>query len=420
MKSNGEWQEVLLGDIATEVTVGFVGPMTGEYVPNGIAFLRSQNIEPYHLNLDGLIYINEAFHKKLKKSALKPGDVVVVRTGTPGTAAVIPETLLEANCSDLVIIRPGDHLDPRFLAYYINAVAHYQVSANLVGAVQQHFNVGAAKNLKMALPPIKEQQAISQIIGHLNEKIGLNHRMNHTLEEIAEAIFKSWFVDFDPVVAKVEGRQPFGMGENVASLFPSSFADTRIGPIPSSWLVDKVSAVCELAYGKSLIADKRIPGKVAVFGSDGQIGWHDSPLVKGPGIVIGRKGNAGKVNWAPIDFYPIDTTFYVVQKNESIPLLYLYFYLLSLDLPFISGDSAVPGLNREAAYSQDILIPASDVLLMFDQITSPIRKKVDENLQEIGILSSIRTLLLPELLNGNIRLHQVDRLMQKLEEESKR
>ena len=201
------WQQVLLGDIASEVTVGHVGPMASEYVLSGIPFLRSQDVEPFRIRTDSLKFISQDFHYRLKKSALSPGDVVIVRTGKPGAAAVIPANIPISNCSDLVIVRPGPNLDSSFLAYYINSVATHHVSAHLVGAVQQHFNVGSARQLTMELPSLPEQRAIAHILGTLDDKIELNRRMNETLEEMARALFKSWFVDFDPVHAKATLKQ---------------------------------------------------------------------------------------------------------------------------------------------------------------------------------------------------------------------
>ena len=153
MGHDGSWREVQLGDVAAELTVGHVGPMTSEYIPSGVPFLRSQNVVPFRIVMEDIKFISTGFHDRLRKSALSPGDVVIVRTGKPGAAAVIPETLLVANCSDLVIVRPGANLDSRFLAYYVNSAAAHHVSSHLVGAVQQHFNVGAARSLHAAPSP---------------------------------------------------------------------------------------------------------------------------------------------------------------------------------------------------------------------------------------------------------------------------
>ena len=249
--SEQNWQEVKLGDLAEYVTVGYVGPMAHEYLSSGIPFLRSQDIKPYRIDVSDITYISETFHEKIKKSALQPGDVVIVRTGRPGTSAVIPESLSVANCSDMVIVRPGQNLDSRFLCYYINSIAQDHVSAYSVGAVQQHYNVGSAKELKILLPPLPEQQAIARILGALDDKIELNRRMNHTLEEMARALFKSWFVDFDPVTAKAEGRVPYGMNAETAFLFPAEFEETDEGVIPKGWKIGTVGEVFDLTMGQS-------------------------------------------------------------------------------------------------------------------------------------------------------------------------
>ncbi len=176
--------------------------MAQEYVESGVPFLRSQNVDPLLINFKDLKFVSKEFHKKISKSRLSPGDVVVVRTGKPGACAVIPDSLADANCSDLVIIRCGLKINNHFLSYYINTVAADHVAAHLVGAVQQHFNVGSARSLRMKLPPIKEQERIAGVLRNFDDKIELNRRINQTLEEMAQALFKSWFVDFDPVRAK--------------------------------------------------------------------------------------------------------------------------------------------------------------------------------------------------------------------------
>src|SRR6185436_8347521 len=120
LKSSNPWREVMLEEVADELTVGYVGPMASEYVPSGIPFLRSQNVEPLRVIQDDIKFITPDFHNRISKSALSPGNVVIVRTGKPGACTVMPDSLPVANCSDLVIVRCGKNLDARFLAYYVN------------------------------------------------------------------------------------------------------------------------------------------------------------------------------------------------------------------------------------------------------------------------------------------------------------
>jgi type I restriction enzyme S subunit len=150
-----------LEEVCKEITVGHVGAMAKRYKNEGIPFLRSQNIRPFHISLDSVVFIDEVFHRSLAKSQLRPGDVAVVRTGYPGTAAVIPESLPVCNCSDLVIVRPGPTADPHYLAMFFNSnLGKKLVAGRLVGAAQKHFNVTAAKQVAISFPPMPEQRQL--------------------------------------------------------------------------------------------------------------------------------------------------------------------------------------------------------------------------------------------------------------------
>lgn len=155
------WVDRKLRSLCREITVGYVGPMAKEYTESGVTFLRSQNIRPFQVSLENALFISQEFDAKIAKSRLRPGDVAVVRTGYPGTAAVIPASLPESNCADLVIVRPGPEVEPQFLAAFFNsAYGQEHVAGKVVGAAQKHFNVGAAKETVLHLPPLQEQREV--------------------------------------------------------------------------------------------------------------------------------------------------------------------------------------------------------------------------------------------------------------------
>ncbi len=234
--------------------------------------------------------------------------------------------------------------------------------------------------------------------------------MSATLEAIARALFKSWFVDFDPVRAKAEGRDP-GLPQHLADLFPDSFEESELGEIPVGWEVMNLGDVVELAYGRALKEEERRAGRIPVFGSNGQVGWHDEKLADGPGVVVGRKGNPGIVTWAPTDFYCIDTTFYVVPKGDIDSLLLLYYALCDHDLASLGADSAVPGLNRNLAYMSKQLIPPSAVVAAFDKCATPLFRRRYQRDAESTTLAALRDTLLPKLISGEIRVDDAERFL---------
>jgi type I restriction enzyme S subunit len=161
------WAWARLGSGVERVTVGYVGPMTAHYSESGVPFLRSQNVRANRFRWEGLIRITEDFHNKIRKSALAPGDVVVVRSGNVGTSCVIPAELPEANCSDLVIIKRPMAFIPEYLAAYMNSLAQSYVEEGAVGMTLTHFNTRSVALLPTPVPPLAEQRRIMDKVEEL-------------------------------------------------------------------------------------------------------------------------------------------------------------------------------------------------------------------------------------------------------------
>lgn len=155
------WRLAKFSDVCTEITVGFVGKMADQYVDAGVPFLRSMNVRAMRFDPKGLLYVSKEFHSRIAKSTLRPGDLAIVRSGAPGVCCVIPQVLPEANCSDLVIARPGVELVSEYACIFMNSTFAVDfVKANQVGVAQAHFNVGSMKVTPLPLPPVGEQKEI--------------------------------------------------------------------------------------------------------------------------------------------------------------------------------------------------------------------------------------------------------------------
>ena len=183
---------------------------------------------------------------------------------------------------------------------------------------------------------------------------------------------------------------------------PIAWWTSELGEIPEGWEVVALGELVELLYGKALKATARKVGTVPVYGSNGQIGWHDKKLVPGPGIVVGRKGNPGVVTWAHIGFFPIDTTYYVVPRDANVGLSFLFFALTAQDLPSVSADSAVPGLNRNLAYMSKLVVPHIKVVEEFNGWTGSVFTRQHDLEKVSRILATQRDALLPRLLSGAV------------------
>ena len=420
----GKWRDVALEDVADELTVGYVGPMASEYVDDGVPFLRSQNVEPLRINKHDLKFIKPEFHQRIGKSRLAPGDVVIVRTGKPGACSVVPEWLTDGNCSDLVIVRCGKDLDNRFLAYYVNTVASGHVAAHLVGAVQQHFNVGSARTLRINLPPLAEQKAIVAVLGALDDKIELNRRMNATLEAMARALFQSWFVDFDPVRAKLDGRKPAGMDKATADLFPGAFQDTTLGPIPRGWEVCPLSDKIDILSGGT-------PRTSEASYWDGDIPWysvrdapnetdvwvtHTDKRVTGFGIensaaqvlperttIISARGTVGKLALTGVPM-AMNQSCYGVRGTVGYGELFTYFSLrrATTELQQRTHGTVFDTITTETFGTLDCIFPPPRLTAAFDRLVEPLLVQILANLHESRTLATLRDILLPKLLSGEL------------------
>lgn len=238
----GEWRPVNLGDVCTKIGSGAT-PRGGSdvYLETGpYALIRSQNVYNDGFHHDGLTYIGEKHAAELGGVEVVKNDVLLNITGdSVARACQVDPGVLPARVNQHVaIIRTNpEKLDPRFLRYFLVSP---EMQAKLLswagsGGTRSALTKGMIESLEVIAPEdVGEQRAIAHILGTLDEKIELNRRMNETLEAMARALFKSWFVDFDPVRAKAEGRDP-GLPKEIADLFPDSFEDSELGEIPRGW-----------------------------------------------------------------------------------------------------------------------------------------------------------------------------------------
>ena len=294
----------------------------------------------------------------------------------------------------------------------IRGIIETQLCSLLQAATGSTFpNVSANQLSNLTIPKITEKQMlnIADLLKSFEDKIELNRRMNETLEAMARALFKDWFVDFGPVRAKAEGREAY-LPEEIWGLFPDSFEDSELGEIPRGWEVKRLEDYLELAYGKSLPTKSRRPGSVPVYGSGGIVGSHDVALTKGPTVIVGRKGTVGSLYLEARPVFPIDTVFYTLPRIGS--MLFSYHLLACQPLRTMNTDAAVPGLNRSNVYRLQFPCPTSDLISVFDDMAGCFWKQQVVNLSESGVLAQVRDLFLPKFISGEVRIDEAEKAVE--------
>ncbi|HID1947978.1 TPA: restriction endonuclease subunit S, partial [Klebsiella pneumoniae] len=378
---------------------------------------------------------------KLKNVDVQENDVLLNITGdSVARVCIAPGAFLPARVNQHVaIIRPkNDAFDPRFLRYFLSSPHQQTLLLTLAsaGATRNALTKGMIEDLQVPKPPLHAQKSIANVLDSFDKKIESNNKINQTLEQISQTLFKSWFVDFDPVIdnaldagnsipealqSRAELRQKVRnsadfkpLPADIRTLFPAEFEETELGWVPKGWVTNRLENILELAYGKALKKTERTNGDYPVYGSGGVDGTHNEYLVKGPGIIVGRKGTVGSLHWENKNFYPIDTVFFVKPK-EYYSLVYCYQLLKTLGLENMNTDAAVPGLNRNNAYRLEVVTPTQSIITKFTNIIQTIQHKMDSNHNKTENLTALRDTLLPKLISGELSLEDLPDLVTQTE-----
>ena len=369
-------------------------------------------------HIDGFVY------KAVSGSGAKftNGDTLFARitpcleNGKGGFVNKLPENTIGFGSTEFIVLR-AKNIDDTDFVYYVTRHPDFRRHAEkrMSGTSgRQRVKWQALEGFEISDLLPMQRKVIGQSLALLDDKIELNRQTNTTLEAMAQAIFKDWFVDFGPTVRKAEGEtDPVKIlgglipdpakAVPIADLFPDSFNDEGL---PQGWSTQTLRDIVDLNYGKSLPKKTRVAGKFSVYGSGGVTGSHNDFLVTGPSIIIGRKGTVGSLYWEPNNFFPIDTVFYVVPKN-AYTLSFIWPLLQTLGLNKMNTDAAVPGLNRNNAYRLEIPKPSNEVLQAFETIVFPLRQKIDVNDKENQTLAETRDYLLPKLMSGEVRVGEI-------------
>jgi type I restriction enzyme S subunit len=399
----GEWKRTSLREAG--VTLIDCDHRTPPAADSGYPYVAIPQLKEGRLALADARRISpEHFADWTRKAKPQHHDVILSRRCNPGETAFVPAGLECALGQNLVLLRSdGTKVFPPFLRWLLNGPDWWEQVGTFinVGAIFNSLKCADIPNFKMPLPPLAEQKAIAGVLGALDDKIELNRRMNATLEAMARALFQSWFVDFDSVRAKLDGRPPAALDPATAALFPASFQDSALGHIPSGWRVMKVVEFIERVSVGQKYEQKTVSpvGKVPVLdqGKSGVIGFHNN-----------EAGVAATLD-KPVAVFANHTCY--------VRLITYSFSAIQNVLPFIGSGVdtfwayyATEGRLSFSEYKghwpdfviQESAVPPRELTDAFGRLAKPLVAQIRNNEEESRTLATLRDTLLPKLLSGEI------------------
>jgi type I restriction enzyme S subunit len=445
------WQLRTVGECAsTEPYSTQIGPF-GEkiraqnYTLTGAPVLRGTNVNPEgRFHDDDFVFIDPALaESEFNKFVCEADDVILCHKGTLGKIGVIPKksrfkkyimgnSMMKVRCD-------RSKLEPLYLYYWLCSRDGQQYlfsRVSQVGVPQIQRPLTTLREATLPVPPLPEQKAIAAVLGTLDDKIELNRRMNTTLEATARALFQSWFVDFDPVRAKLDGRQPTGLDPASAAVFPSEFEDSELGPIPQRWEVKPLSELVDVVKGRSYRSEELAESQTALvtlksflrgggyridglkpFTGEYKLNQRVRPgdlvvaftdvtqaadVIGKPALV--RSDDRFETLVASLDVGIVTPK----SKHVSIPFLYCLFLASEFQSHTYAHTTGTTVLHLGAGAIPSFIcvVPPVDLAKLFAKRAEPMFRMIDENAKQSRTLATLRDTLLPKLLSGESSVPQ--------------
>ena len=392
----------------------------------GIPLITAKIVKGGRIMTPDEFIATEDYDLWMRRGLPEPGDVVMTMEAPLGEVAQLDSRKI-ALAQRLITLRgKPDLINNTYLKFAMqSAFVQNQLKARSTGTTVLGIRQSELKKVEIPLPHLDEQNRIAHILGTLDDKIELNRQMNDTLEAIARAIFKSWFVDFDPVRAKMEGRMPAGMDAATATLFPSAFQDSPLGKIPKGWKVATVGEEFNLTMGQSP------PGSTYNEVGDGlpfyqgrkDFGFRyptrrvycNAPtrVAKKDDTLVSVRAPVGDINMVEEKCCIGRGVAAIRHITGSRSYTYYAMQFLKEDFSLYEAEGTVFGaINKTGFQTLSQLRPSDGIIEAFERLVYPLDQSIENNENQSRTLSQIRDVLLPKLLSGEIRVDDVDKRLE--------
>lgn len=385
-----EWKEVRLGDIADVKTGPFGSQLhKSDYIAEGIPCIMPTNIGP-HLNfiVDGIAHVSEVDANRLSRHLTEIGDIIYARRGDIEKCAYVTTNEEKWLCgTGCLKIRCNNEVNSRFIAYLLStAECKKWITGNAVGTTMLNLSKGILSNLPLLVPSHEDQRRIASILSSLDRKIELNNKINADLEEMAQAIFKNWFVDFEP----------FKDGK---------FVDSELGMIPEEWKVGRLGELCNFKRGKNLLTKNAIDeGVPVVAGGLEPSCYHNVANTGAPVITVSGSGaNAGFMRMYHVPIWASDCSFIDISC-ENFYFVYCFLKVNSKLLKHAQTGAVQPHVKPSDIHDFELVIPDKESIYDFQDKVKPFFDRIASLQKESSRLSLLRLSLLPRLMSGELEV----------------
>ena len=397
-----------------------------DYVADGTPIITVEHLGENRISGPNMPHVSEHDRQRLSRYTLRKGDIVFSRVGSVDRRALVRETeegwLFSGRC---LRVRPdATRVAPAYLSYFFGLPAFKEYIRSIaVGATMPSLNTQILSDVPILYPALPEQRAIAHILGTLDDKIELNRRMNETLEAMARALFKSWFVDFEPVRAKMEGRDT-GLPSDLAALFPDRLVDSELGEIPDGWEVGVLNDAIEILSGgtpKTSVLEywgggipwytaKDAPSLSDIFvltteRSISQAGVENSSTKVLPAgtTVITARGTVGRLACLGTPM-AMNQTCYGLRGASGYPDYFTYWNVRNTvsDLQARTHGTIFDTITRATFKIAETALAPVSVARAFESALGPLMDRILQNLNESTILTTQRDALLPGLVSGEV------------------
>ena len=423
-----DWDVVTLGDLFTEdrgIAVGVMYP--GGHVQDGVPLIKAGDLNGSIINPKPDFRISKEKHHEYRRTALEGGELLMTLVGNVGQCAVVPPRMAGWNTARAVaVMRLADSSETQFVQQcLLSRPLQHLMDVWCNTTVQATLNLKEIRQLPLPWPPKQSRDAIATFGKALDDKIELNRRMNATLEAMARALFQSWFVDFDPVRAKLDGRLPAALDPATAALFPEHLEESPLGHIPQGWTASKLGEIgtnsrrgvqpSAIAPNTPYIALEHMPRRCIALGD-----WDDSADVasgksafKKDEILFGKlRPYFHKVGVAPFDGV-CSTDILVLAPKSPEWFGFLLGHASSDELiqftDLASTGTKMPRTNWGDISSFKVALPPKPIAAEFTRIIQPMLDRIHTNLHQSRTLATLRDTLLPKLLSGELSVARAEK-----------